>query len=98
MVLCTDRANSGARAVDGEMCPCHQIAVGGLAPRVTHGCLLVMAMGVVLGVAGCRAASLGRILGCGVGVVSIVCIHAGRQWIGDLCLSLEGVVALRSFG
>ena len=80
MVLCTDCANLSARAVDREMRPCHQIAVGGLAPRVIRGRLPVMCASVSLGVAGCGAASMDRMLGCGV------CVHAVRRWTGGLCL------------
>lgn len=95
MVLRTDSAKSGTRSVQGEMRPGCQIAVGGLAPRAVCAYLLF----IVVGVAGCRAAGLGCMLGRGGSrdLVGHVCA-VGRRWVGGLCLCFGRCVSLRGLG
>lgn len=89
----TDRANFSTRAVDGEMRPGHQIAVGGFASRAAGGCLVPVSVG-------CGAAELGWMVGCGV-CVQVVCDgcgRAGRRWVGDLGFWFGRGVSLGGFG
>jgi hypothetical protein len=91
VVLRINRANFSTRAIDREVRPCHQIAIGGFAPRTVGICLILMSVR-------CGVVELVWMIGCGVCVVCDVCGHAGRPWIVDLGFCLGGGVSLGGLG